>query len=40
MFRDHQFAYGLYAGFALLSLLFVLYAVCETKGIELEDMHA
>ena len=34
------FAYGLYAGFALLSLLFVLYAVRETKGIELEDMHA
>ena len=34
------FAYGLYAGFALLSLLFVLYAVRETKGIELEDMQA
>jgi MFS transporter, SP family, sugar:H+ symporter len=34
------FAYGLYAGFAVLSLLFVLYAVRETKGIELEDMHA
>ncbi|MBQ4856456.1 sugar porter family MFS transporter [Rhodanobacter sp. B2A1Ga4] len=34
------FAYGLYAGFALLSLLFVLYAVRETKGIELEDMRA
>jgi len=35
-----SFAYGLYASFALLSLLFVLYAVRETKGIELEDMHA
>jgi Sugar (and other) transporter. len=37
------FAYALYAGFALLSLLsllFVLYAVRETKGVELEDMHA
>jgi MFS transporter, SP family, sugar:H+ symporter len=34
------FAYGLYAGFALLSLLFVLYAVRETKGVELEDMQA
>ncbi|HWU75793.1 MAG TPA: sugar porter family MFS transporter [Rhodanobacter sp.] len=34
------FAYGLYAGFALLSLLFVMYAVRETKGIELEDMQA
>ncbi|OOG45621.1 sugar porter family MFS transporter [Rhodanobacter sp. C01] len=34
------FAYGLYAGFALLSFLFVMYAVRETKGIELEDMHA
>lgn len=34
------FAYGLYAGFALVSLLFVLYAVRETKGIELEDMRA
>ena len=34
------FAYGLYAGFALVSLLFVLYAVRETKGIELEDMQA
>ncbi|KRE84827.1 MFS transporter [Rhodanobacter sp. Soil772] len=35
-----SFAYGLYAGFALLSLLFVLAGVRETKGIELEDMHA
>ena len=33
------FAYGLYAGFALLSLLFVLSAVRETKGMELEDMR-
>ncbi len=33
------FAYGLYAAFALLSLIFVLYAVRETKGVELEDMH-
>jgi SP family sugar:H+ symporter-like MFS transporter len=35
-----SFAYGLYAGFALLSLMFVLYAVRETKGVELEDMQA
>jgi sugar porter (SP) family MFS transporter len=34
------FAYGLYAGFALLSLLFVLAGVRETKGVELEDMRA
>ncbi|MEO6263595.1 MAG: sugar porter family MFS transporter, partial [Luteimonas sp.] len=33
------FAYGLYASFAALSLLFVLYAVRETNGIELEDMR-
>ena len=33
------FAYGLYAGFALLSLMFVLSAVRETKGMELEDMR-
>lgn len=33
------FAYGLYAGFALLSLLFVVKAVRETKGMELEDMR-
>jgi SP family sugar:H+ symporter-like MFS transporter len=32
------FAYGLYAGFAALALLFVLRAVKETKGRELEDM--
>ena len=31
-------AYGLYAGFALLSLFFVLRFVHETKGIALEDM--
>ncbi|MDO5035217.1 MAG: sugar porter family MFS transporter, partial [Actinomycetaceae bacterium] len=31
-------AYGLYAGFALISLFFVLRFVSETKGIELEDM--
>jgi sugar porter (SP) family MFS transporter len=34
------FAYGLYAAFALISLLFVLFGVRETKGIELEDMRA
>jgi sugar porter (SP) family MFS transporter len=34
------FAYGLYALFAFISLLFVLRAVRETRGIELEDMHA
>jgi sugar porter (SP) family MFS transporter len=33
-----SFAYGLYAAFALISLLFVVYAVRETKGMELEDM--
>lgn len=33
------FAYGLYASFALLSLVFVLTAVRETKGVELEDMR-
>jgi pimeloyl-ACP methyl ester carboxylesterase len=32
------FAYGLYAAFALLSLFFVLKAVRETKGLELEEM--
>ena len=31
-------AYGLYAAFALLSLLFVLRFVHETKGLALEDM--
>ena len=33
------FAYGVYAGFALLSLLFVVSAVRETKGMEVEDMR-
>ena len=33
------FAYSLYAAFAVLSLFFVLYAVRETKGMELEDMR-
>jgi hypothetical protein len=33
-----SFAYGLYAGFALLSLFFVLKSVRETKGLELEEM--
>jgi MFS transporter, SP family, sugar:H+ symporter len=33
------FAYGLYAMFAVLSLLFVLAKVRETKGMELEDMR-
>ncbi|MGH8124566.1 MAG: sugar porter family MFS transporter [Rhodanobacteraceae bacterium] len=32
------FSYGLYAFFALLSLLFVLKFVRETRGMELEDM--
>jgi SP family sugar:H+ symporter-like MFS transporter len=31
-------AYGLYAGFALLSLLFVMRFISETKGKELEEM--
>ncbi|NIZ92875.1 sugar porter family MFS transporter [Kineococcus rubinsiae] len=35
-----QFAYGLYAVFALLSFVFVRKAVQETKGQELEDMGA
>ena len=33
------FAYGLYAAFALLSLVFVLAAVRETRGMELEQMR-
>ncbi|HEY2763913.1 MAG TPA: sugar porter family MFS transporter [Pseudonocardiaceae bacterium] len=33
-----SFAYGLYAAFAALSFVFVLRAVQETKGRELEDM--
>ena len=32
------FSYGLYAFFALLSLLFVVRFVRETRGVELEDM--
>jgi sugar porter (SP) family MFS transporter len=35
-----SFAYGLYAAFALLSFGFVLRAVRETRGRELEDMTA
>lgn len=34
-----SFAYGLYAAFALLSFAFVLAAVRETKGMELEQMR-
>jgi sugar porter (SP) family MFS transporter len=33
------FAYGLYAAFAVLSLVFVIRAVRETKGMELEEMR-
>jgi sugar porter (SP) family MFS transporter len=33
------FAYGLYTGFAVLSFIFVLRFVKETKGVELEDMR-
>lgn len=33
-----SFAYGLYAAFAAISLFFVLSAVRETKGMELEEM--
>ena len=33
-------AYGLYAAFALLSFFFVLKYIEETKGKQLEDMHA
>jgi SP family sugar:H+ symporter-like MFS transporter len=32
-------AYGLYALFALLSLLFVMKFIAETKGKQLEDMQ-
>ncbi|GAA4734964.1 sugar porter family MFS transporter [Amnibacterium soli] len=32
------FTYGLYAAFALISLLFVFFLVPETKGVSLEDM--
>jgi len=31
-------AYGLYAIFSLLSIVFVIRYVYETKGLELEDM--
>jgi MFS transporter, SP family, sugar:H+ symporter len=34
-----SFAYGLYAAFAVLSLLFVVFAARETKGMELEAMR-
>lgn len=34
------FAYGLYAAFAALSLWFVIVAVRETRGVELEDMRS
>jgi len=34
------FAYGLYALFAFVSLLFVMRAVRETRGMELEEMRA
>jgi hypothetical protein len=33
-------AYGLYATFALLSFFFVARFIDETKGMQLEDMHA
>lgn len=33
------YAYGIYAFFALLSVLFVVAMVRETKGVELEAMH-
>ena len=33
------YAYGIYAFFALLSVLFVVTMVRETKGVELEAMH-
>jgi hypothetical protein len=33
------FAYGLYAAFAFVSLLFVMYLVRETRGMELEAMR-
>lgn len=33
-------AYGLYAGFAVLSFVFVKYWVEETKGKQLEEMHS
>lgn len=33
------FAYGLYAFFAFISVFFVIKAVRETRGVELEDMY-
>jgi hypothetical protein len=33
-------AYGLYATFAVLSFFFVARFIDETKGMQLEDMHA
>jgi len=32
------FAYGLYAAFAVISYVFVMRSVKETKGMELEEM--
>ncbi len=32
-------AYGIYAFFAVVSLIFTIKMVSETKGVELEDMH-
>ena len=32
-------AYGIYAFFALISVIFVFKLVTETKGVELEDMN-
>jgi SP family sugar:H+ symporter-like MFS transporter len=34
------FAYGIYALFAVLSMIFIVFAVRETKGVDLEDMEA
>jgi sugar porter (SP) family MFS transporter len=34
------FAYGIYAVFAVLSMIFIVIAVRETKGVDLEDMEA
>lgn len=34
------FAYGIYALFAVLSMIFIVIAVRETKGVDLEDMEA
>ena len=32
-------AYGIYAGFAILSFIFIIRFVKETKGLELEEMN-